>query len=151
MQTAVRWLQGDADTWCATVWRNTHRTDVHKLLGAHIVRTEEEGLVICVQELEQLGFVLHWARHSFQRDDKHHDFQSMNTYKQCRALQSVIGSSHQHFLFATHDCELFRSGPTRITDRKEFNLNKRTRLAECSGFVGMEWSDQDTNRLAATA
>ena len=35
-----------------------HRTDVHELLGAHIVRTEQVCLVIRVQELEELGLVL---------------------------------------------------------------------------------------------
>lgn len=36
-----------------------YRTNVHKLLGADIISAEEEGLVIVVEQLEELGLVLH--------------------------------------------------------------------------------------------
>lgn len=39
--------------------QRSYRTDVHELLGTNIVSAEEESLVIVVEQLEQLGLILH--------------------------------------------------------------------------------------------
>jgi hypothetical protein len=42
------------------------------------------------------------------------------------AMQLLIDVTHLYFLFATHDCSIdYLSGPTRVTDRKDFNLKRK--------------------------